>query len=172
MSRPLWVFGIVILALVIFTLWLGFGAGRRNEAIRAEVQMTPRAGGTVMPTSSPTPPPTATGAAASSAEPDETSFPMRPGQRVLLVGEAGDSIPLHADARVHAPPFNVYPAGTQLTILEPSGEYSDYPVRSDDLAWYRVRDANGLVGWIQADRLTEASDPNGASTPSTPTPVE
>ena len=47
-----------------------------------------------------------------------------------------------------------YPAGAQFTVVEPDGEFPEYPVRVFDEPWYRVRAVDGLVGWIPGGSLT------------------
>ena len=46
-----------------------------------------------------------------------------------------------------------YPAGALFTIVEPDGEFPEYPVQVFEEPWYRVRAEDGLVGWIPGSSL-------------------
>ncbi|MEM7132802.1 MAG: hypothetical protein AAF702_41245 [Chloroflexota bacterium] len=54
---------------------------------------------------------------------------------------------LLADAGESSAVLNVYSPGAELVVLEPSGEYSRYPIVSNGISWIRVQDRRGLVGW-------------------------
>ncbi len=72
-----------------------------------------------------------------------------PGQVV----QTNAPLSLYADATATAMLMKSYAAATEFTVIEPSGEYDSYPVVSSEQQWYRVRAADGLVGWAIAEQL-------------------
>jgi len=56
-----------------------------------------------------------------------------------------------ADPRAQA--MGEYGAAALFTVIEPGGDYAGYPVEISEVRWYRVRAADGLVGWVMADGL-------------------
>lgn len=88
---------------------------------------------------------------------DNAPAAFAPDQNVVVTGaEAAGGLRVHADAQADAPVLEVYTDGEVLTILDPSGDYSTYPVLNDNATWYRVRDQNGLVSWAESQFLSPA----------------
>lgn len=113
----------------------GVEEGEGTEAI-ATVEATPRARPT--PRSSPTP-----------APPAEQSV-FVPGD--LLIADA-TSVAIHADAASESLVLNSFGLGFVVEVIEPSGDYAEYPVLVDGYGWVRVRAADGLVGWVRTDQV-------------------
>lgn len=138
----IWLF-VLVLAIVIALLYRSFGL--RITQSTTIVATTPQAGGlrvAATPVDAVTnPAPTAT--------PEPTTPPvLRAGQQVAAIATPG--VRLYADAHLAAPIMDVYATGTLFTIVEPSGDYKSYPVENDNRQWYRLRAADGLVGWVDA----------------------
>lgn len=76
---------------------------------------------------------------------------------------AGTGVRARGMLRIYAAPEPVaptlaeYAAGDLLTVVEPPGDIATYPVELNGVLWYRVRAADGLVGWVMADGI-ELSD--------------
>jgi hypothetical protein len=51
-----------------------------------------------------------------------------------------------------------YPAGATFTVIEPSGVYTSYPIAVEGRSWYRLRAADGLVGWAIIEGVTARAD--------------
>lgn len=149
MRRPLWVFGIIIVALVLVTVGIGWMVRDPDTSLNAEMQITPRSVGVSVPTDA-TP---AEAVATPTAEPTPTPRILEPGQVVTVSGGSNGTAPIYADADTQSTLLNVYQDLASVTVIEPSGDYSGYPVVNGNSQWYRVRDAAGLVGWMQADHL-------------------
>lgn len=110
------------------------------------VDATPAAGGMVLPTT------VADTAQAESATPTPA----------LLIGDTVQVLPdqqlrLYTDATTDALVMNLYPAGERFTLLDASGDYAAYPVEQEGRRWYRLRAADGLVGWGDAAQLAPAN---------------
>ena len=77
---------------------------------------------------------------------------------------AGTDVRARGMLRIYAAPepaaatLAEYVAGDLLTVVEPPGDIASYPVELNGVLWYRVRAADGLVGWVMADGI-ELSDP-------------
>ena len=174
-SGPTWVVGavVVIIAFVLLAIVLR-AAGEQTGQAGPEVQMTPivatpalgtpQVGGLLVAT--PPPPQTATSTTVQEevvtvqkggAEPaqaigpeSESAAVWEPGQTVVV--RAG-RVQLHADADLDAMVLDSYAQGALFVIVEPSGDYESYPVERDGYRWYRLRAADGLVGWAVSDDL-------------------
>lgn len=85
-----------------------------------------------------------------------TSVPAR----VVVVGETltnpAGRVRLYADADPNARFLDSYAQGGRFMVMEPSGDFSDYPVVVADAAWVRVRAGDGLVGWTPVEALEPA----------------
>lgn len=114
-----------------------------------EGSLTPRTGGLVLATQTP-------------AQPTATQQSASPTPPVLAIGQtvAVDerSLRLYADASAAAPVLEEYPAGATFTVIEPSGVYTGYPVAVQGRSWYRLRAADGLVGWAIIEGVTARVD--------------
>ena len=115
-----------------------------------------RAGGMVMTTETPA----AEGEAAAPVADAPTEAPAEPTPTPepppLNVGQIVTStaqIRLYADATTSSAVLEVYDPPSLFSVMEPSAEYDQYPVASASGVWYRVRAADGLAGWAQADAL-------------------
>ncbi len=129
------------LSLIIVVLLVACGGGAAEEDTPTVVA-TPAAGGMVMPTATVAPPTTV-------AEPPVEDAQITPGQVLLAV----ETVRLYGDASRQALVLNQYSATAAFTVLEPSGEYTTYPVTQESTDWYRLRAADGLVGWLPAAEL-------------------
>lgn len=58
------------------------------------------------------------------------------------------TVVLRAEPGRAAPGFAEYPAGSRFIVVEPHSDYAAYPVTVEGQRWYRVRAADGLVGWM------------------------
>jgi hypothetical protein len=121
--------------------------GDEEPATPAAVDATPAAGGMVLPTT----------AAPVQAE-TATATPVP----ALLIGDAvqvlsDQELRLYTDASTAALVMNVYAAGERFIVLDPSGDYAVYPVEQEGRRWYRLRAADGLVGWGMAEQIAPAN---------------
>lgn len=157
-SSTRWFIWILILVLAV-ALWLLYrGFGNRLQTVAEPVPTTPVAGG--MAVDAATAAPAATTAAVEPTQPPG----LQPGATVAASGDAG--LRLYADANLNASIMDVYAAGALFTVLEPSDSYGVYPIEADNRKWYRLRAADGLVGWAHTDSFTPASNaPQVTSTP-------
>ncbi len=151
----------------------------------AEIEITPIVGGATAPTATPAAALTASAATTNSSEgnaenvenvenvdeavvdsPDAVSEPtaeppdlLQVGQRVTLL--PGQSLTLYADASTTATPLVTYNAAPlDLVVIEPSGDYAGYPVENEGQQWYRLRDENGLVGWVSTATIARSNQPS------------
>ena len=148
----------------------------------AEIEITPIVGGATAPTATPAAALTASAATTDSSEgnaenvenvdeavvdsPDAVSEPtaeptdlLQVGQRVTLL--PGQSLTLYADASATATPLVTYNAAPlDLVVIEPSGDYAGYPVENEGQQWYRLRDENGLVGWVSTATIARSNQPS------------
>lgn len=138
--------GILISTFVVSIIFFTNGCGQNEERATPDIIVTPAAGGFVLPTAVNVP----TSVPVAASVPVTESVLFVAGQTV----QAAATLLLHADADLGALVMNRYPVGAQFTVLMPSGEYEAYPVGADDSStWYRLRAADGLVGWVAANEL-------------------
>ncbi|MEZ4864127.1 MAG: SH3 domain-containing protein [Caldilineaceae bacterium] len=141
-----------VIALVIVVLLLS-ACGRGGAAeVTPTVAATPAAGGMVMPTAAT---PTVAAATPTVAASTPTAvMALEIGTSVQAALPEG--VRLYSDATHNAVVMGLYPADALFTVLDPSGDYADYPVEQGGLQWYRLRAADGLVGWAPADAISAA----------------
>ncbi len=150
-------FLLTLLAALIIWLTVGFGLNR-GPSVGNLMQIEPIAGGIVIPQ------PTAVAPSAiddivldGSVPPELLELVFVPEQPVLITNQAtsgsAGQMPVYAEPRLDSDIRNIYPSGTVLTVLEPSGDYGGYPIEIEGLSWVRVRDSSGLVGWTKAGML-------------------
>lgn len=78
------------------------------------------------------------------------------GLEVFEVGaevQARGQLRLYAAAEPETITLAEYEAGDRFTIMGPPGDVLVYPVELSGVRWYRVRAADGLVGWVMADGI-------------------
>lgn len=137
---------------LLFAILLLAACGRSVPAV--ETEMTPVAGGMAAPADPGNDAATESGADLQSAPTEEAPVVVEVGSRVVLIDAAG--APLRADAGETPLTLQRYAVGETMEVVEPSGDYAAYPVTVDGRDWYRVRAADGLVGWIAADAVEAA----------------
>ncbi len=82
---------------------------------------------------------------------------------LLKVLEAGVEVEALGMLRLYAAPeptaaaLDEYSAGARFVIVASPDDRGPYPVELNGVRWYRVRTADGLVGWAMADGIVEAS---------------
>lgn len=141
----------MLLCMTIVVLLAGCGGGRGAETAVAP-EVTAAAGGMVLPAQPLTETVTTTSVLSdTTAVTPELSVELLPGQQVRPLTTA---VRLYVDASRDAPVMNQYAVEAIFTLLEPSGDYSAYPVEAEGERWYRVRADDGLVGWTPAEMLT------------------
>ena len=74
------------------------------------------------------------------------------GQRVVV--KLPDGVTLHADAADDSLILQRYAVGEALEVVEPSGDYADYPISIDGQEWVRVR-AGDRLGRLAAGRCSQ-----------------
>lgn len=74
---------------------------------------------------------------------------LEPGAKVTAAGK----LRLYADPDASAQRLAQYPADAVFVVVEPTGEFKAYPVENGGARWYRLRAADGLVGWAMANGL-------------------
>lgn len=134
------------IAILFLLVCLVAACGGDEEATATPVDATPAAGGMVLPTAA------ADQAQAAAATPTPA----------LLIGDAVQTLAdqqlrLYTDATADALVMNVYEPGARFTLLDASGDYAVYPVEQGGRRWYRLRAADGLVGWGDAAQLGPAN---------------
>ncbi len=73
-----------------------------------------------------------------------------PGETVI--GQEAN-VRVYADASPDSLLMDSYGKGATFTVLEPSGDYNNYPVEKDGHTWIRARASDGLVGWVMTDTI-------------------
>ena len=150
-TGPLWgaLFLIVAVILVLILLLRG---GDDTPATPA-IQVTAGApGGLILPTEAVEP-------TATPLPPTPTPIPvLEVGQTVRIANTDGEGIRLRADASTNSITYDIYRDGDLFTVVEPSSDYTGYPVEAEGYRWYRVRAEDGLVGWTVYEFLEPVSD--------------
>ncbi len=78
---------------------------------------------------------------------------LEPGTEVQALG----MLRLYAAPEPTAATLDEYVAGATFTIIASPDDLGPYPVELNGVRWYRVRAADGLVGWVIADGIVDAS---------------
>ncbi|CAN5875325.1 hypothetical protein BH10CHL1_BH10CHL1_43770 [soil metagenome] len=153
---PRWLTALLLLGLLAILFWVLYRGFASEPNVANAPSATPAAGGMVVESTKAITGTTAgTGAAiASSSEPTKPAG-LQPGQTVAA-SSAGE-LRLYSDPSTTSPIRDVYATDALFTVLEPSGQYTEYPVLVNDQPWYRVRAADGLVGWAMQDAFAPAS---------------
>lgn len=165
----IWLFLLLVALLLILIFWVIWGANGQNDRPTGLLTpTTPVAAGAIIPLN-----PTFQKFAEASIEITAANSPatltlaeqspsdFQPNQTVIVsnlatFGSAGQ-LSLFADIYMSAPVLNVYPSGTELLVLEPTGDYSTYPVEQGGISWLRVRDGAGLIGWANREMFQPAA---------------
>ncbi len=142
--------------------WLLFG-----QPISATVELTPTPTPTltvVLPSPSPTslpavlPSPTPTVPA-----PPEARFEV--GDRVAIGNTGAQGVRLRAGAGLGFLTQGIYYDGDTFIVMPNSEAQGVYPVVVDDYTWWRLRAADGLIGWTVEEFLVDAPLISETSTP-------
>lgn len=159
-SRGLfWLILLLLALLVMLLIWLTIGFRLdRSPTDTPLPRLEPIAGGVLIPTSTAVAPSALADIILDGTVPTELQdLVFVPEQPVLITNQAttgsAGQMPVYAEPRLDADISNVYPAGTLLTVLEPSDEYGPYPLEIEGLSWVRVRDSSGTEGWTKAGML-------------------
>jgi hypothetical protein len=89
---------------------------------------------------------------------------LPPADAAAIIFGAGDTVlardvlRVYPDANPRAQAMGEYRAPASFVVIEPGGDYTDYPVEVDTVRWYRVRAEDGLVGWAMADGLAAGGE--------------
>lgn len=146
-GSPRWLIWLLVLVLAIAITLLYRNFDNLATKSTTIVAATPEAGGMSVVTTT-----LEAANAAPTATPEPTTPPvLKAGQQVAAIATPG--VRLYADAHLSAPIMDVYATGALFTVMEPSGDYNGYPVENDNRQWYRLRSADGLVGWADAAAL-------------------
>lgn len=140
------------------------GSGNGEPSVTVTNGAAVTATGTLSPSAAVTDTATISGTAAASgtatgeAEPQVTVLAgpapvFAPG---MTVHNSSGDVSIYAEPSLDSQVLDSYAAGVALTVLEPGGDFSAYPVEIDGQGWVRVRAADGLAGWTPAAGLTVA----------------
>lgn len=117
-----------------------------TETVSPTTEVTAEA--TAMPTPRPTVRPSATTRPTATPTVDMQVF--EPGD---IVQASQGRVEIHADASSDSMVLDSYGPVVALEVVDPSGDYSGYPVEADGHGWVRVRATDGLVGWVMTDQV-------------------
>jgi len=166
LTRLIWLLIALLILPLGFAVWSVYQNSQSGQTIESEL-ITPEAGGMVVATAPTTDIVALTSESRATigvAETDSTPN-LQPGQTVAAGAASG--LRLYTEPRLDSPVMDVYGEGALFTVVEPSGEYGTYPVGDSEREWYRLRAADGLVGWAILDGLTPTAEaPVATSTPS------
>lgn len=117
---------------------------------------------TAVPTATPAivPSPTASATLAPAAE-------FAVGERVVIANTGPSGVRLRAGAGLDFITQGIYNDGDPFFVMPGSDPDAAYPVESDGYTWWRVRAADGLIGWTAQQFLDPAplATPTPAATP-------
>ena len=142
--------GLLILAGVAFLL--------AGPPLPASVEPTP----TSTPTATvplPTPAPTVTPVVIPSRTPAATPTPeaaFAVGERVVIVSTGSSGVRLRAGAGLDFLTQGIYNDDDPFFVMPGSDSDAPYPVENDGYTWWRVRAADGLIGWTVQQFLEPA----------------
>lgn len=91
----------------------------------------------------------AAGSTAVEQSPTPPAFVFTTGDVYTATG----ALTIFATAASSSTVLDVYAPGEAFTVLEPNGDFSDYPVAAGGATWVRVRAQDGLAGWARASAL-------------------
>lgn len=77
---------------------------------------------------------------------------LEPGTEMQALG----MLRLYAAPEPTAATLDEYRAGATFVVIASPDDLGPYPVELNGVRWYRVRAADGLVGWVIADGIVEA----------------
>ena len=142
--------GVAVIAAV---LWMLIG-----PPLRANEMPTPTATATAT-LAMPTPLPSATprlipSPTASPAATAESAFAV--GDRVVISGTSSQGVRIRAGAGVDFLTQGIYYDGDAFFVLPNSDPQASYPVENDGYVWWRLRAADGLIGWTVEEFLDRA----------------
>lgn len=107
----------------------------------------------------PTPAPTVTPVIIPSPTPSTTPLPAAAfavGDRVVIASTGPSGVRLRAGAGLDFITQGIYNDGDPFFVMPGSDPNAAYPVASDGYTWWRVRAADGLIGWIAQEFLQPA----------------
>ncbi len=145
----LWPSVIIVAILIIVILLVAVFAAGGSEDADTSTEVTPISGGVALPNALAEP----IEPIESASEPDEQAEPLAIGTQVTSISPDGDGTGLYSDANEEALLMELLMDGASLVIVEPSGDYSGYPILTGESEWYRIRTSEGLVGWAKAEQL-------------------
>lgn len=107
----------------------------------------------------PTPPPSATPRVFPSPTAQAQATPQgafEVGERVIIDGTSSQGVRIRAGAGRDFLTQGIYYDGDAFFVLPNSDPQAPYPVESDGYVWWRLRAADGLIGWTVQDFLKRA----------------
>lgn len=85
---------------------------------------------------------------------EDAEAPPTPAAYVFARGDIYTSsaqLAIFATAASSSTVLDVYEPGATFTVLEPNGDFREYPVMSGGASWVRVRAQDGMAGWTKAE---------------------
>jgi hypothetical protein len=119
-----------------------------------------------LPTSAPTITPLVIPSPTAAATPTpEAEFVV--GERVVIVSTGSSGVRLRAGAGLNFLTQGIYNDGDPFFVMPGSDPDEVYPVENDGYTWWRVRAADGLIGWTVQEFLEPAPliTPTPSATP-------
>jgi hypothetical protein len=108
-----------------------------------------------LPTSAPTVTPRVIPSPTAPAPPTpEAAFAI--GERVVIVSTGTSGVRLRAGAGLNFLTQGIYSDGDPFFVMPGSDPDTTYPVENDGYTWWRVRSADGLIGWTVQQFLEPA----------------
>ncbi len=120
----------------------------------------------------PTAEPTVTPVVVPSATPQPSPTPIAAfaiGERVVIASTGPQGVRLRAGAGLDFLTQGIYYDGDPFFVMPHSDSDADYPVQNDSYIWWRLRAADGLIGWMAQQFLQPAPlvtpTPSATATP-------